>query len=184
VQLAHAAKDKHEGRALPWALLTMLLEASCPAETKATEVRNAQFKAQKLASSDPDTATSTLRVAPFLELELLLLDMHLGSLALKTHTFAQQQPNCEGFKLQMSLCKAQATALIGDAATAVNMLKIAVRATGTIARLHCASLVPVQNSKIFRTVRPIIPRQPGKHYDILGLVCCMLMGGYLLNPEL
>lgn len=129
MQLAHAAKDNHEGRAMPWALLTMLLDASCPADTKASEVRNAQFKAQTLASSDPDTA-STIQAAPFLELEVLLLDLHLGSLALKTHTFAQRQSNSDNFKLQLSLCKAQATSLAGDAGTAVNMLKTAVRGTG------------------------------------------------------
>lgn len=114
---------------MPWALLTLLFDASCPADTKAAEVRNAQFKAQKLASSDSDAAC-TLQAAPFLELEVLLLDMRLGSLALKTHVFAQRQTNSETFKLQLSLCKAQATALAGDAGTAVNMLKTAVRGTG------------------------------------------------------
>lgn len=129
MQLAHAAKDHNERRAMPWALLTMLLDTSCPADTKSAEVRNAQFKALNLASSDPDAA-STLQAAPFLELEVLLLDLHLGSLALKVHTFALRQSNSEGFKLQLNLCKAQASALAGDAGTAVNMLKTAVRGTG------------------------------------------------------
>lgn len=130
MQLAHAAKDNHEVRAMPWALLTMLLDASCPADTKASEVRNAQFKAQNLASSDPDTE-SALQAAPFLELEVLLLDLHLGSLALKTHSFAEQQSNSKKYKLQLSLCKAQATSLVGDASMAVNILKTTVRGTGT-----------------------------------------------------
>lgn len=129
VQLVHAAKDRYADQAMPWALLTMLFDASCSPDTRATEVRNAQFKAQTIATSKSNAA-STLQSAPFLELEVLLLDMHLGSLALKTHVFAQRQPDNEKFKLQLALCKAQGTALEGELDTAVNMLKTAVRSTG------------------------------------------------------
>ena len=114
---------------MPWALLTMLFDASCPADTRGTEVRNAQFKAQKLASESSEQ-DSPMHAAPFLELELLLLDLRLGSLALKTHVFAQRQPNNENFKLQLILCKGQASALVGDTGTAINVLKTAVRGTG------------------------------------------------------
>lgn len=129
MQLVHEAIDNCGQRGLPWALLTMLLDASCLQESKATDIRNAQHKAQVLGSTVQDEQPS-IEFMPFLELETLLLDLHFGDMALHTHSFTVKQPGADAIKRQVNMCKAQAVAMIGDTDTAVSILKNLVRSGG------------------------------------------------------
>ena len=129
LQLVHEAIDKCAERGLPWALLTMLIDASFPEDGKAAEVRNAQHKAQSLVHLACD-GLAPIESMPFLELESLLIDLHFGELALRTHTFTVSQPGIDTVKTQVSMCKAQAVAMSGDCDTAVSILKNVVRSCG------------------------------------------------------
>lgn len=110
-------------------MLTMLLDASCPEDSKAAEIRNAQHKAQLLASGVQD-GQAAIESMPFLELESLLLDMHFGDMALRTHSFTVRQPGAETVKTQINICKAQALAMTGETDTAVSILMNVVRSCG------------------------------------------------------
>lgn len=131
VQLAHEAIEKCCWTGLPWALLTMLIDASFEEDCKATEIRNAQHRARTLASNACAGPTS-LETMPFLELESLLIDLHFGDLALQTHNYTVQQPGIDGAKTQVNMCKAQAVAMSGDIDTAVSILKNVVRSCGAM----------------------------------------------------
>jgi len=129
LQLVHEAIAKHAERGLPWALLTMLIDTSFPEESKATELRNAQHKAQSLATLSVD-GSLPIESMPFLELESLLIDLHFGELALQTHSFTVKQPGIDTFKTQVNMCKAQAVAMLGDSETAISILKNVIRSCG------------------------------------------------------
>lgn len=129
VQLTHEAIDKSGNNGLPWALLTLVLDTSCPDESKATEIRNAQHKAHLLAS-DAAGEANQIEKMPFLELESLLLDLQFGEMALQTHAFTVNQPGAESVKTQINMCKAQAMAMIGESDTAVSILTNLVRSRG------------------------------------------------------
>eukprot|EP00892_Ulva_mutabilis_P006958 jgi/Ulvmu1/4634/UM002_0365.1 len=129
--LVHEAIDKCDGRGLPWALLTMLIESSFPEDSKATETRNAQHEAQKLASNASEGPAS-MESMPFLELESLLIDLQFGDLALRTHNYTVRQPGIDDVKAQVNMCKARAMAMTGDVNTAASILKNVIRGCGPL----------------------------------------------------
>lgn len=151
MQLVHEAIESCGRRGLPWALLTMLLDSSCLEDRKATEIRNAQHKAQVLGSSVHDGERPSIESMPFLELETLLLDLHFGDMALSTHSFTVKQPGADAVKTQVNMCKAQAVAMIGDSDTAVSILKTVVRSCGMYFYAQfCCSLLASSEDCWFR----------------------------------
>ena len=72
--------DVHADSAVAWALLSLVFAAAgSDTPEQQARVRNAQFKAQETAAAS--ASEEPLDSHPFLQLEILLLDLHLGSLA-------------------------------------------------------------------------------------------------------
>lgn len=90
--------------ALPWVLLTMLLDSSCLEHSKATKIRNAQWKAQVHGSTMINEAPST-KFMPLLDLESLHFDF--GDVALHTHSFTHsftvKQSAADAVKTQVTM---------------------------------------------------------------------------------
>ena len=90
VQIAHHAVDNHGENTVAWALLSMIYTEKLGSSTDGqTLSQNARFKAEELAAAVSNPNASVLERHPFLQLEILLLDLKLGSLALKVRDLAQ-----------------------------------------------------------------------------------------------
>jgi hypothetical protein len=110
MQLTHASIEQHAQEPLSWALLTLLLNVDSGPAGQTDDVRNAEHKAQLLAEARTDQPPSQ----PFLNLEILLLDMRLGCLVMDVHAFSTKQPHAATARRDLALCLAQAYGLSGD----------------------------------------------------------------------
>lgn len=82
MQVAHHAVQEHSSSAVAWAMLSLLYSQlqsqDAGLESAAT---NADFKAQQLAAADQDASGQARAGNAYLQLEILLLDLHFGELA-------------------------------------------------------------------------------------------------------
>jgi hypothetical protein len=110
----------------------MLFRANPLVPDLATEVRNATHRAQQLAESIRQGVPHTLASQPFLQLEVLLLDLQLGNLAQAVHDEAKKYPGAEELTGPLVLCTAQVASLLGDVERAVTVLASAAKSAGAL----------------------------------------------------
>lgn len=81
VQVAHHAVQQHGESAVAWAMLAMLYTQQ-GAQDSSLEgaATNADFKAQELAAADLEASESLRAGNAYLQLEILLLDLHFGDI--------------------------------------------------------------------------------------------------------
>ena len=132
LQVAAALLEAHPDNAQAWALLSMLFRAAPAAAAAATDVVNSAHKAQTLAEAARGDSAHSLTTQPYLQLEVLLLELQLGALAKAVHVHAEAQCGADAVRMALALCSAQSSSLTGDAAAAVAALTAASKEAGAV----------------------------------------------------
>jgi hypothetical protein len=105
-----------------------------------TEIRNAAHRAKELADNGHGESNHSVQSQPFLQLEILLLDLQLADLATAVHPHAETYPGSQALNNTLVMCKAQAASLLGDATSELETLARSARSESKL--LQTANLVP------------------------------------------
>jgi hypothetical protein len=132
VQVCDAVTDAQASNALAWALRSMLYRASVDLPDQETEVRNAAHRAKEHAEAARGASGQSLQFQPFLQLEILLLDLQLADLAATVHPHAEAYPGSKELQNTLVMCKAQASSILGDAVSELKALAQSAESAGTL----------------------------------------------------
>ena len=178
MQTATEATEREASNAVAWALLSLLYRADgAPGNNAATAARNAAHRAQELAecaenNNNDKQDTFALAQHPFLQLEIVLLELQLGDLAQIAHEHAAAAPGVDaaGVKSALVTCKAHAASLCGNVDVAVKVLTSAAKSERaphhyTPATLSLTCLQPIRGQAFTCMPALLLRRNVHLFYD-------------------
>ena len=132
MQVAQTVTERFADQAMAWALLSCIFRDSSEDPEHTTHARNAAHRASQLATDKQAGGQGDQHAPgnPFQQLELLLLDMHLGTLAQQVHQQATTGERTSDADTMATLCEAQAASLTGNVTTAVKLLAAVAKRSG------------------------------------------------------